>query len=117
MWLASLLAAGAAILRLRNTERSDAVRRGLRLGSTITVGTMLVIGVAMLVSFEAIFDGFHEIFFEPGTWTFGDDETLRRLYPDAFWESPRACWRRLLWLRLCCCAFDPLRTGESVAPG
>ncbi len=85
MWLASLLAAGAAILRLRNTERSDAVRRGLRLGSTITVGTMLVIGVAMLVSFEAIFDGFHEIFFEPGTWTFGDDETLRRLYPDAFW--------------------------------
>ena len=46
---------------------------------------MALIGVAMLVSFDAIFDGFHEIFFEPGTWTFGDDETLRRLYPDAFW--------------------------------
>jgi integral membrane protein (TIGR01906 family) len=85
LWLVSLLAAAAAVFRLRMTDRNDAVRRGLRLGSAITIGAMLLIGVAMLVNFDAIFDGFHEVFFEPGTWTFGNEETLRRLYPDAFW--------------------------------
>ena len=85
LWLISLAVGAVAASRLRRAGRSDAVRRGLRLGSAITIGAMALIGVAMLVSFDAIFDGFHEIFFEPGTWTFGDDETLRRLYPDAFW--------------------------------
>jgi len=85
LWIVSLLAAAAAIFRLGRTDRSAAVSQGLRLGSAITIGAMAVIGVALLVNFDAIFDGFHEIFFEPGTWTFGDDETLRRLYPDAFW--------------------------------
>jgi integral membrane protein (TIGR01906 family) len=85
LWLISLAVGAVAASRLRRAGRSDAVRRGLRLGSAVTIGAMALIGVAMLVSFDAIFDGFHEIFFEPGTWTFGDDETLRRLYPDAFW--------------------------------
>lgn len=85
LWLISLFGGAAAVLRLRQTDRINAVRRGLRLGSQITIGVMVLIGVAMLVNFDAIFDGFHEIFFAPGTWTFGDEETLRRLYPDAFW--------------------------------
>jgi integral membrane protein (TIGR01906 family) len=85
LWLVAIAAGAASAFRLNGTGRSDAIRRGLRMGSTLTIGAMLVIGVAMLVNFEAIFDGFHEIFFEPGTWTFGDDETLRRLYPDEFW--------------------------------
>jgi integral membrane protein (TIGR01906 family) len=85
LWLLSVLAFAAAVLRLRNTGRGEAIRRGLRLGSVLTIGAMAVVGVAMLVDFDAMFDGFHEIFFEPGTWTFGDEETLRRLYPDAFW--------------------------------
>lgn len=85
LWIVSLLAASASIFRLRSIDRGNAVRRGLRLGSTITIGAMVVIGIAMLINFDAIFEGFHEIFFEPGTWTFGDEETLRRLYPDAFW--------------------------------
>jgi integral membrane protein (TIGR01906 family) len=85
LWLVSIAAGMAAAVRLRKTDRSQAVYRGLWLGSLITIGAMAVTGIAMLVNFEAIFDGFHEIFFEPGTWTFGDDETLRRLYPDAFW--------------------------------
>lgn len=85
LWLVSLAAGAAAVLRLRRTGRSDAVRRGIRLGAGVTMAVMALIGVAMLVAFEPVFDGFHEIFFEPGTWQFGDDETLRRLYPDAFW--------------------------------
>ncbi len=85
LWIVSLAAGGAAGLRLLKTGRSEALRRGLWLGATVTIGAMALIGAAMLVAFEPVFDGFHEIFFEPGTWQFGDDETLRRLYPDAFW--------------------------------
>ncbi len=85
LWSLALVSGAAAMLRLRRTGRGETVGRGLRLGSTITIAAMAAVGLAMLVAFDAVFDGFHEIFFEPGTWQFGDDETLRRLYPDAFW--------------------------------
>jgi integral membrane protein (TIGR01906 family) len=85
LWLLSLAAGGGAAFRLLNTDRAEILRRGLRLGATLTIAAMALVGVAMLVAFESVFDGFHEIFFEPGTWQFGDEETLRRLYPDAFW--------------------------------
>ncbi|MEX0621043.1 MAG: DUF1461 domain-containing protein [Solirubrobacterales bacterium] len=85
LWLVSVTAAVAVAFRLKRTNQSDTVRRGLRLGSLITIGAMAVIGIAMLINFDVVFDGFHQIFFEPGTWTFSDEETLRRLYPDAFW--------------------------------
>ena len=106
LWLVALTAGAASALRLHRTGRADAIRRGLRLGSMITIGAMALIGIAMLVSFDAIFDGFHEIFFAPGTWTFGDEETLRRLYPDAFWGIASGllavlalAQALLLWLR------------------
>ncbi len=85
LWLISLVAGGGAALGLLRAGRQRIVRRGLRFGAVGAIAAMAAIGIAMLISFDAIFDGFHEIFFEPGTWTFGDDETLRRLYPDAFW--------------------------------
>ncbi len=85
LWLVSLTAAAAAAFRLTRTDRVEVLRRGLRIGAAVTIASMALIGLAMLVAFEPVFDGFHEIFFEPGTWTFGDEETLRRLYPDAFW--------------------------------
>ncbi len=85
LWLVSLTAAAAAAFRLIRTDRVEVLRRGLRIGAAVTIASMALIGLAMLVAFEPVFDGFHEIFFEPGTWTFGDEETLRRLYPDAFW--------------------------------
>jgi len=106
LWLISLAAGGGAALRLRGTGREAAVGRGLRLGATITIAAMAAIGLAMLVAFEPVFDGFHEIFFEPGTWQFGNDETLRRLYPDAFWGIASGLLATialgqavLLWLR------------------
>jgi integral membrane protein (TIGR01906 family) len=106
LWLISLTAGAAAAFRLQRTDRGHAIRKGLRLGSVITIGAMALTGLAMLVNFEAIFDGFHEIFFAPGTWTFSDEETLRRLYPDAFWGIASGLLAALalaqalfLWLR------------------
>lgn len=118
LWLLSLLAGGAAILRLRSTGRAEAVTRSLKAGAAVTVAAMAVVGLAMLVAFDAVFDGFHEVFFEPGTWQFSDDETLRRLYPDAFWGIASGLLAVLalaqalfLWIRFSPVAAEP-RTGR-----
>jgi integral membrane protein (TIGR01906 family) len=85
LWLAALAAAAAAAWGLGRVRRRDDIRRGLGIGAAITVVALAVAGLAMAIDFEAVFDGFHRLLFEEGTWTFSDDETLRRLYPDAFW--------------------------------
>lgn len=85
LWLAALLGGAAAVFGLRSFGRHEAIRKGLRGGSVLTIALMALIGVAMLINFDFIFTGFHEIFFESGTWTFSDDETLMRLYPEVFW--------------------------------
>jgi integral membrane protein (TIGR01906 family) len=85
LWLVALAAAGAAAWGLGRTSRRADIRRGLGIGGAITVVALALVGLAMAIDFEAMFDGFHRLFFADGTWTFSDDETLRRLYPDAFW--------------------------------
>jgi integral membrane protein (TIGR01906 family) len=85
LWLAALAAAAGAAWGLGRLSRRDDIRRGLGIGAAITAILLVLAGLAMAIDFEAIFDGFHRLFFEQGTWTFSDDETLRRLYPDAFW--------------------------------
>jgi integral membrane protein (TIGR01906 family) len=85
LWLVALVGAAAAVFGLRSSGRREDIRRGLRGGSVLTIALMGLIGVAMLINFDFIFDGFHEVFFESGTWTFSQDETLMRLYPEVFW--------------------------------
>jgi len=85
LWLAALAAASGAALALNNSGRPEAIRRALGIGAAVTIGLLAVAGLAMAIDFETIFDQFHRLFFADGTWTFGNDETLRRLYPDAFW--------------------------------
>ena len=85
LWLAALAAASGAALALSRSGRPEAIRRALGIGATVTIALLAVAGLAMAIDFETIFDQFHRLFFADGTWTFGNDETLRRLYPDAFW--------------------------------
>lgn len=85
LWLAALAAACGAAWGLARLSRSAGIRRGLGIGAAVTVVALALVGLAMAVDFESMFDGFHRLFFADGTWTFSDDETLRRLYPDAFW--------------------------------
>jgi len=48
------------------------------------VGAALAV---VLVSFGVIFVAFHNVFFEPGTWTFFYSDTLIRLFPERFWRD------------------------------
>jgi integral membrane protein (TIGR01906 family) len=49
---------------------------------------VIVVGVAMTVAFDQIFELFHEVFFAPGTYLFNtSSEKLVQLFPDQFWSE------------------------------
>ncbi len=75
MWLAA---------RRRPGPRA-AIRTGLGWGARATIALLGVIGVFMLVNFDAFFDVFHAVFFTGDSWRFPRTDTLRRLFPYSFW--------------------------------
>jgi integral membrane protein (TIGR01906 family) len=62
-------------------------KRGLRRGGWWTVAFVAVVIPLMLVAFGVFFVAFHEVFFDPGTWTFLFSDTLIRLFPERFWRD------------------------------
>ena len=90
--LVRILAAleAAAILVLLITAwwlRAEPARRGrLLLGAAVVVGAVaLALGIFFAVGFEAAFTAFHALFFQAGSWQFGPDSNLIRLFPEPFW--------------------------------
>lgn len=67
--------------------RGERARRGrLLLGAALAVGAVaLVLGLFFAVAFETAFASFHALFFRQGTWQFGPDSNLIRLFPEPFW--------------------------------
>jgi integral membrane protein (TIGR01906 family) len=62
-------------------------RWGIARGGWLTlilIGTVLLF---VLFGFGFFFVGFHEVFFNPGTWTFYYSDTLIRLFPERFWRD------------------------------
>ena len=57
-------------------------RDGLRQGSRLTLGGVLVLAVLAVTAWNQAFDSFHEIFFAPGSWRFAFSDSLIRLYPE-----------------------------------
>lgn len=62
-------------------------RRGFHLGARITLILMAALVVLLLVSFSVLFTGFHQVFFQSGTWVFYFSDTLIRLFPMRFWRD------------------------------
>jgi integral membrane protein (TIGR01906 family) len=56
-------------------------------GGWAAVGLIVTILVAVLVSFNALFTGFHRIFFSGDTWLFLYSDSLIRLFPLPFWQD------------------------------
>jgi integral membrane protein (TIGR01906 family) len=56
-------------------------------GGWSAVGLIAAILVAVLVSFNALFTGFHKIFFSGDTWLFLFTDSLIRLFPLPFWQD------------------------------
>ena len=66
------------------------LRRGgwLMIGLAVTVGLIVVVGIAMNPNvFWNFFAGFHSLFFEGDSWLFLTSDTLIRLFPIRFWQD------------------------------
>lgn len=86
--LAGLEAVSIAVLLLTGWRlRGERARRGrLLLRAAATVGAAaLVLGIFFAVAFDTAFAAFHAIFFPEGTWQFGPESNLIRLFPEPFW--------------------------------
>lgn len=82
--LVLLLGAGAAAWHFGFL---DDFRDWLGRGGKITVIALVVAMVFIGVSFNALFTGFHSIFFEGDSWLFFYSDTLIRLFPLRFWRD------------------------------
>jgi integral membrane protein (TIGR01906 family) len=86
MWIAIGIVALIGIFAWRGKWLKNyrlAVARGGWLALLLTVSIILFV----LMAFSVIFVWFHEIFFEPGTWTFFYSDTLIRLFPERLWRD------------------------------
>lgn len=61
--------------------------RALARGGVWTLGAILVILVAVAVSFTGLFTLFHRLFFTGDTWLFYWTDSLIRLFPLEFWRD------------------------------
>jgi integral membrane protein (TIGR01906 family) len=62
-------------------------RSALARGGWLTSLLMLTIILFVVLAFGVIFVWFHQLFFQPGTWSFYYSDTLIRLYPERFWRD------------------------------
>jgi integral membrane protein (TIGR01906 family) len=60
----------------------------LMIGLAVTVGLIVVVGIALNPNvFWNFFAGFHSLFFEGDSWLFLFSDTLIRLFPIRFWQD------------------------------
>lgn len=85
--LTGLFLAAAALILLARRPRALrlGLARALYAGGTVLLGFLLVLGLGILVNWEAAFTGMHRLLFAEGTWQFAADAALIRLFPDRFW--------------------------------
>ena len=62
-------------------------KRMLGNGGKATVLFILALMVGIALGFDAVFTGFHRIFFTGDTWLFSYSDTLIRLFPIRFWRD------------------------------
>lgn len=87
----------AAALALRRTR--GAAKDALAAGALLTLGIAVFCGIYVAVAPVSFLGGFHRVFFSGDSWRFADDETLRRLFPDAFWSDTAAVLGALVALQ------------------
>ncbi|MBX3047556.1 MAG: TIGR01906 family membrane protein [Anaerolineales bacterium] len=87
VWVGITLASVALFLLARRGGWSAELRSAIQQGGRLTVLLIAAILILVVLSFDAIFVGFHRIFFEGDTWLFQYTDTLIRLFPMRFWQD------------------------------
>jgi integral membrane protein (TIGR01906 family) len=87
VWRLSLVALVLLALWAWRGGWLETYRRGMGRGGWLTVLLIGTIILFVVISFGVFFVYFHNVFFEPGTWTFLWSDTLIRLFPERFWRD------------------------------
>ena len=61
--------------------------RAISMGGWLTLGMIGLILVGTVINFNALFTGFHHLFFTGSTWLFYTNDTLIRLFPEKLWSD------------------------------
>lgn len=61
--------------------------KAVSLGGWLTLGMIGLILVGTVINFDALFTGFHHLFFTGSTWLFYTNDTLIRLFPEKLWSD------------------------------
>ena len=83
----ALVALGLLLGLLFRFEGSQVALDSVRGGALWTLGLLALLALGMVFAFGLVFTGFHQIFFDPNTWTFRFSDTFIRLYPQRFWQD------------------------------
>jgi integral membrane protein (TIGR01906 family) len=86
VWQVSLaLLVLIGLTKIRRLEIDIEFAKSLGHGGLITVGIITLVGILAILAWQTWFVVFHQVFFEPGTWSFETSDTLIRLFPERFW--------------------------------
>ena len=65
----------------------SSLRHAFQAGGWVTLTLIGALLVFLIISFDTLFDRFHQLFFASGTWLFDESSTLIRLFPFVFWRD------------------------------
>ncbi|MHC1741287.1 MAG: TIGR01906 family membrane protein [Anaerolineaceae bacterium] len=60
---------------------------GVARGGFLTIGIIVAVLVGVAINFDALFRGFHALFFTGSTWLFYTSDSLIRLFPEKLWSD------------------------------
>jgi integral membrane protein (TIGR01906 family) len=81
---AVIVVGGLLALLIPRATRRDGYA-AIFMGGVISTLFLLAAILFVLLSWRTFFVALHDVFFPPGTWTFGWESTLIRIFPDRFW--------------------------------
>ncbi len=87
VWLGLMVALAVLAAVVAKVGNALSLWSCLRRGALWTIGLMAALGLGLLVGFSSMFVGFHQLFFDTGTWVFRYSDTLIRLFPVRFWRD------------------------------
>jgi len=83
----AVIAGAAVIIRRRGRQRA-ATWRSIRTGSLALIVGLVLVGGFAVISFDVLFELFHELLFPGGSYTFDPaTERLVQLFPFPFWQE------------------------------
>ncbi len=87
IWLFLLAFIAIAWILAWRTGWQNQFWRAVSTGGWLTLGLIGLILLGVFLDFDALFVGFHHLFFTGDTWLFYTNDTLIRLFPEKLWSD------------------------------